>query len=189
MPYMGSGTYKNAGEVLTAIESGSLSPYEGQIILSNNAATWDSNFGLGTSGSNPWNLTPAQEKSFNNILSRYQSQNALLWQGQQLQQLGLANSGVLQTGAAHTAADMSNQANNKANRTASIANSMINMAGRMGAAGIHGAALTAVKGSAAQAASTLAHSASSALSKPDKYWMSDRMSKEDQELLDYFDGR
>ena len=146
--------YYSAADIIAAVNAGKLDPYTAQIFLS--------------SGGRPYEMSSEQEKAFNNLLARYQSQNALTWQAEQLQALGLSNAGVLQTGAAHTAQDWSNVAQNKYNSRVGMANSLISMAGRMGAAGIHGAALQAVKGAASTAASTVAHTARSAITHYDK---------------------
>ena len=163
--------YTTAAQVLEAVNSGKLDPYTAQLYL--------------TSGKNGYmNMSEEQEKYFNNLLARYQSQNALMWQAEQLQALGLSNSGVLSTGAAHTAQDMSNVRTQKANRAANIATSMINMASRMGAAGIHGTALNLVKNAAGQAATTLAHSASNSLSRSPKM-----SAKEEAEFWNFWENR
>lgn len=165
--------YYNAAMVLDAVNTGKLDPYTAQLYLSSNPGFM--------------HLNEEQEKTFNNLLARYQSQNALTWQKDQLQNMGLSAAGVLQTGAAHTAMDMSNVASRQANRRAQVltgvANSFINMAGRMGSAGIHGQALRAVKNTASSAASTLAHSAQFGLDKPDM------SAKESEELLNFFANR
>lgn len=137
--------YYSAADIIAAVSSGKLDPYTAQIFLS--------------SGGRPYEMSSEQEKAFNNLLSRYNSQHETIWQKDQLESMGLAASGVLQTGGVHTAQDMSNVAQNKYNGRLGIANSLISMAGRMGASGISGAALQAVKGAASSAASSFAHTA------------------------------
>lgn len=138
--------YNSAAEVLDAVNRGALDPYTAQYYLTTGARGYMA-------------MTEEQEKYFNNLLARYQSKNGLIWQAEQLQALGLSNAGVLQTGAAHSAQDWSNVASRKADRAHKTALSMIDMAGRMGSAGIHGAALSAVKSAAGKAATLTAHSA------------------------------
>lgn len=180
--------YNSTDEVLDAINRGEIDPYTGQNILNSEMNSYMDDHNVFTVGDNPWYVTESQEKALNNLLARYQSQHALTWQAEQLQNLGLSNSGVLQTGAAHTAQDMSNVAGNKANRLHNIASAFIGMASRMGSAGIHGASLKAVKATASQAASTLAHSATSALDKSYNNFPS-MSKKETDELMSFFDGR
>lgn len=181
--------YNSTDEVLDAITKGEIDPYTGQQILNTEANAYLDNHNVFNMGHNPWLINEQQEKSFNNLLSRYQSQNALTWQKDQLEKMGLSAAGVLQTGAAHTAQDMSNIASNKANRLNNIARSFIHMAGSMGSAGIRGAALDAVKGAASTAASRFAHSASAAMNRSDSYWSNTHTTKDDDELLAFFDGR
>lgn len=137
--------YYTAADILAAVEQGKLDPYTAQIYLS--------------SGGRPYSMSAEQEKAFDNLLGRYNAQHETIWQKDQLQQIGLAASGVLQTGGVHTAQAKENVALSKYNAKLGLANSLIQTAGRMGAAGIHGAALTAVKGAASGAAIQLAHSA------------------------------
>lgn len=160
--------YYNAQDVLTGLTNGELSPYEAQLILS--------------SGALQMRMSSDQEKLFNNLLAEYQRRTNLMVNAEQATKLGLSNAAVLQTGGAHSAQDWSNQATKKNELKTSIANSMISMATRMGSAGIHGAALSAVKNVAGSAASSIAHSASSAL-------RSSMSKKEEEELMAFFDGR
>lgn len=105
-------------------------------------------------------LNESQTQSLNNLLSRYISQNNLNWEAAQLNKLGLSSAGVLQTGGAHTAVDMSNPATSKAERRHQTSMKLIDMAGKMASAGIYGTSLGLVRRSAAKAASLFAHSAS-----------------------------
>lgn len=131
--------YKNADAVLEALAYGKIDPYLAGYYLSSAAENLE------------YRLTPEQEKLYNNLLSRYNSQNDLIWQAEQLQALGLSNAGVLQTGGVHTASDMSNQSSERVNRMKSIANSLIDMTSRTIGAGIHGAALQGLKDTASDA--------------------------------------
>ena len=166
--------YKNVNDVLNAVYGGEMDPYEAQILIANNSKKFQNEHFISPVGPsyNPWEFTSDQEKALNNLLSRYNSQNSLTWQAEQLQDLGLSNSGVLQTGGVHTASDMSNQTararDAKLQAFSRVAGSMISMAGSMAGAGIHGAALAAVKGAAGQAASLTAHSARNFLSNTSK---------------------
>lgn len=186
--------YNSVDEVLDALNKEEIDPYTAHQIMNSELNSYVDNHNVFTMGDNPWYFGEEQEKLYNNLLARYQSKHALTWQAEQLQNLGLSNAGVLQTGASHTAQDFSNVASNKANRLNNIANAFIGMASRMGSAGIHGDSLYAVRNTASQAASTLAHSASSAL-KSDfdasraNYWADNYMTKEDKDLLKFFDGR
>lgn len=152
--YMNNNTYRDyydkygttgSGTLMELVNSGQIDPYTAQTMAAN--------------GGRLYELSPDQEKALNNQLSRYNSQNNLMWNAEQLQQLGLSSAGVLQTGGVNTAVDMSNQSNNRLLRRQEMANSLINMAGRMASSAIHGGALAAVKGAASSAASMVANSA------------------------------
>lgn len=132
--------YKNAADILSAAGRGDIDPYHAQELLSNAA-----------NRSLEYRMSEEQNQYLNNLIAQYQSKHALTWQAEQLQALGLSNSGVLQTGAAHTAQDMSNPARNRADRLKSIANSLIDMTSRATGAGIHGAAIQGLKDTASDA--------------------------------------
>lgn len=132
--------YKNAADVLAAAGRGEIDPFHAQELLANAA-----------NRSLEYRMNEEQTQYLNNLLARYQSQHALTWQAEQLQALGLSNAGVLQTGAAHTAQDMSNPAKSRADRLKSIANTLIDMTSRAVGAGIHGVAIQGLKDTASEA--------------------------------------
>lgn len=149
--------YKSAAEILAAAGRGDIDPYHAQELLSNAAGR-----------SLEYRMSEEQTQYLNNLLARYQSQHALTWQAEQLQALGLSNAGVLQTGAAHTAQDMSNPARNRADRLKSIANSLIDMTSRAIGAGIHGAALNSLKDASSDAIEGVVHTTRTTLNNFDR---------------------
>lgn len=143
---------------------------------------------LGIYGNLGGSMSPETEKWLDNQIANEkaeQQQNfeisardtSLLSSGQQLQQLGLSSSGVLQTGGAsagvqgsmaatnmHSAASLRQQAKiNKFNQQMGLAKSLIGAASSMASSGIYGAAIGAVKHSAQSIAGAAAHSGLNAL--------------------------
>ena len=163
----GSG-YSSADEVIQALQAGKIDAMEALRILS--TYYW-------------WYLKTHPE--IMDIISMYAGRentatatsteeefmkNNLLWQALQLEQLGLSNSGVLQTASGVPSVN-SASAGFKYNSSAQqfsdlskLAGNMISMAGRMASSGIYGNALQAVKKTAASASSAAANSARPAIS-------------------------
>ena len=160
LPYMGpaseapeSGTeeFLPTQSILNKISTGELSPMDASAL-----------FAKGN-----YQLTPEQEKYMDNLIAQENAttayerdkefaQNSLMWDASQLGQLGLSNSGVLQTGGtagSNEAARNSfeNTAQAKYERNLSVAKSMISLVGSLAGAGIHGAAFMAAKNAAANA--------------------------------------
>lgn len=151
---------KQANDILSGVKSGETSAEDAlaQIATSNGK------------------LSPEQESYLSSMLSNQRTNEArdyetmmantdLLRAANQLQQLGLGGSNVLQTGGSSTpnvsaaSTPMMNNANQRLARQASVANQMIGMANRMASAGIYGGSLAAVKSSARKVAGYAAHSA------------------------------
>lgn len=134
-------------------------------------------------------MNPETEKWLDNEIARentYQQQNyeisardtSLLSSGEQLKQLGLSPSSVIQVGGASagvqgSTADTSMRSNsalrqqakiNDYNQKMGLAKSLIGAAGQMASSGIYGAAIGAVKNSASKIAGAAAHSGLEALS-------------------------
>lgn len=133
---------------------------------------------------NGWDMSAQDTEYLNNMIANQRTEEArsydtqmrdtsLLSAGQQLSQLGLSTSNVIQTGGAASSGVSTAQVSNrnhsgtmalaKYNQKMQMAKTMIGMAGSMAAAGIHGAALGRVKAASSVLASSGAHSGTKAL--------------------------
>lgn len=144
--------------------------------------TADFNDVLGVIARSGQQMSPELEKYLDNLISNQRTEEArdydtqmrdtsLLSTGTQLQQLGLSPSGVISVGGAvsngvgtagtskHSAASLHQQERiNQFNQKMSVAKSLIGAAGSMASSGIYGAALGAIKHSAAALSASAAHS-------------------------------
>lgn len=123
-------------------------------------------------------ITPEQEKYLTILLSQYNAQNNLLNTAQQLKQLGLSNSGVLQTGGSTAGTPQFNVSAHRASlesqQRIALVKSLSGMITGMASAGIHGASITAAKSAANAVASQAASSALKSTQKKEEdltqYW-------------------
>lgn len=169
--------YSSIQEILNAASSGDITALEAQKLI----GSLDYGMGpIGTSfakffGSKMY-MSAQQEKFLNDLMAnqatensynfqREQQQTAVLDLANQYQQLGLSPSNVVSAGsniagaapvASYSKENISQQI---FNNQYGLAKSLISMAGSMASSGIYGAAINAVKHSAAKMSEQVAHSA------------------------------
>lgn len=169
--------YSSIQEILNAASSGDITALEAQKLI----GSLDYGMGpIGTSfakffGSKMY-MSSQQEKFLNDLMAnqatensynfqREQQQTAVLDLANQYQQLGLSPSNVVSAGsniagaapvASYSKENISQQI---FNNQYGLAKSLISMAGSMASSGIYGAAINAVKHSAAKMSEQVAHSA------------------------------
>lgn len=136
----------------------------------------------GVIGSSPYFVSsPESEKFLDNMIANQNVEEAyqreidardtsLLSAGQQLQQLGLSSSGVLETGGASSGVSGSVASNSKTNTALEryqqkmlLARQVLGMTSQMASAGIYGSALGTAKKAASVLTSAASHSAYKAL--------------------------
>jgi len=139
-------------------------------------ATSDATGAQGQIASNGWHVTPEVEKYIDNLISQQNTSSAQQWeehmrdsdtlsQGEQLKQLGLSSSGVLDIGGAShgsiQAADNSktNMALDRYAQRMSMAKQLLGMTSQMASAGIYGNAIGAAKKASSIMTSSASHSA------------------------------